>query len=328
MTDPKISIITPSYNQAEYLEQTICSVLDQNYPNLEYIVIDGGSSDRSLEIIKKYSKHLSYWVSERDEGQSHAINKGYERASGEIINWLNSDDYYEPGALFKVGFAFQDPSVNVYCGISRVFGNGTEYYSQGTDIYPDNLAKTIGWTRIDQPETFMRKKLWDVLGPVNREFHYVMDKELWIRYLLKYGLADIVKTKELLVHFRLHDKSKTISQHEKFNAETASIFYSLAKQHDLLEEVIFFEKYLSPEQVHLEYSEPCINVQQVINYFFFHQMAEAYAQNNVPGFKLFARQINKGWMSQEDIKIFDRLQLRTKFFPTSLKRLWNMLHER
>src|SRR5688572_2633651 len=144
---PKISIITPSYNQGEYIEKTILSVLEQNYPNLEYIIIDGGSTDNSTEIIRKYADRITYWISEPDKGQSDAINKGLKLATGDIVNWLNSDDYYEPGALFKVAEAFNNPEVNVFAGRSHLFtGVDTIVYdSQGTDIYPENLAKTIGW---------------------------------------------------------------------------------------------------------------------------------------------------------------------------------------
>src|SRR5512134_129792 len=105
-TSPKISIVTPSFNQGKYLERTIRSVIEQDYPNLEYIIIDGGSTDESVEIIRKYEKHLAYWVSEPDRGQSHAINKGFDRATGEIFGWLNSDDWYVPGALKAVAEAF------------------------------------------------------------------------------------------------------------------------------------------------------------------------------------------------------------------------------
>ena len=108
MKYPKITIITPSFNQGNYLEQTIDSVLSQNYSNLEYIIIDGGSADNSVDIIKKYEKHLAYWVSEKDKGQTNAINKGLKIATGDIVNWLNSDDYYEPDALHKVADAFDE----------------------------------------------------------------------------------------------------------------------------------------------------------------------------------------------------------------------------
>ena len=119
----KISIITPSYNQGNYLEQTIDSVLSQNYQNLEYIIIDGGSTDNSVEIIKKHQKHLHYWVSEKDSGQSEAINKGLKIAGGEIINWLNSDDYYTANALKTVAEHFEDESVLVVSGRSDIWKN-------------------------------------------------------------------------------------------------------------------------------------------------------------------------------------------------------------
>jgi glycosyltransferase involved in cell wall biosynthesis len=107
MNWPKISIVTPSFNQGQYIEETILSVLSQNYPNLEYIIIDGGSTDDTVEIIKKYESRITYWVSEPDRGQSHAINKGLQKCTGEIFNWLNSDDWYMPGALFDVANAFR-----------------------------------------------------------------------------------------------------------------------------------------------------------------------------------------------------------------------------
>jgi glycosyltransferase involved in cell wall biosynthesis len=120
---PKISIVTPSFNQGRFIEKTILSVIEQDYPNLEYIIIDGGSTDESVEIIKKYEKHLAYWVSEPDRGQSHAINKGFERATGEIFGWLNSDDWYHPGALKALAEAF---AANPEAGVSRV--NAVSHY--------------------------------------------------------------------------------------------------------------------------------------------------------------------------------------------------------
>ena len=115
-----ISIVTPTYNQGQYIEQTIQSVLNQNYPNLEYIIIDGGSTDNTVEIIKKYEKHLKFWVSEKDNGQANAINKGLQYCTGEIFNWLNSDDYLEPGALLNIANAFSS-NVQMVAGKVRVF---------------------------------------------------------------------------------------------------------------------------------------------------------------------------------------------------------------
>jgi len=117
MNLPKISIVTPSFNQGQYIEETILSIVNQNYPNLEYIIIDGGSTDNTVEIIKKYEKHLAYWVSEKDKGQSEAINKGFRKATGDIVCWINSDDFFMPGSLLKVGERFaKDNSLDLLNG--------------------------------------------------------------------------------------------------------------------------------------------------------------------------------------------------------------------
>jgi glycosyltransferase involved in cell wall biosynthesis len=117
--NPKITIITPSFNQGKYIERTIQSVLSQDYPNLEYIIIDGGSTDQTVDIIKKYERHLKYWVSEKDNGQSHAINKGLKYATGDIINWLNSDDYLEPQALNVIAESFNS-DIDIFCGYANL----------------------------------------------------------------------------------------------------------------------------------------------------------------------------------------------------------------
>src|SRR5437016_7897009 len=124
---PKISVVTPSYNQGSYLEKTILSVLNQEYPNIEYIVIDGGSTDNSLDIIKKYEKHLKYWVSEPDRGQSNAINKGFSHATGDLLTWLSSDDYYMPGALWALAtMAMAHREASVFVGAGRIIDERSE----------------------------------------------------------------------------------------------------------------------------------------------------------------------------------------------------------
>ena len=176
----KISIVTPSYNQGEFLEQTIDSVLSQNYPNLEYIIMDGGSNDNSVEIIKKYDKHLTYWESITDRGQSHAINKGLKKCTGEVFNWLCSDDYLEKGALQLIGEVFQGENVHTISGKFRVFGDGENNIQDGTKIYAtkeETLAKVINM----QPSTFLRTDLVKEAGGVNEKLHYFMDKELLMK---------------------------------------------------------------------------------------------------------------------------------------------------
>ena len=199
MNFPKITIVTPSFNQGQFLEQTIVSILDQNYPNLEYIIIDGGSKDQSISIIKKYESRLAYWVSEADRGQSDAINKGLKKATGDIFNWINSDDYMEQGSLFLIANAFLDnPNATCVSGKCSIFDNETKNIrniTHGVTLYDQNLAKTIGWAAINQPETFFKLNVIKEIGLANENLHYNMDKELWIRYLLSFGQNNVVRNK-------------------------------------------------------------------------------------------------------------------------------------
>jgi glycosyltransferase involved in cell wall biosynthesis len=187
---PKVSIVTPSFNQGQYLEETIRSVLDQGYPNLEYIIIDGGSTDDSAEIIRKYERHLAYWVSEKDRGQTHAINKGMARATGDILAYLNSDDYYLPGALERVArHAIKHPEVDLIHGRCRYvdergakiggqFASITEY-REIVDLWGVWWAKR----QFVQPEVFWTRRIAETIGPFCEDLHWVMDYEYWVRML-------------------------------------------------------------------------------------------------------------------------------------------------
>jgi glycosyltransferase involved in cell wall biosynthesis len=291
----KISIITPSFNQAQYLEQTIDSVLSQDYPNIEYIVIDGGSTDGSIDIIKKYEKHLAYWVSEPDSGQSQAINKGVQRATGDVINWLNSDDYYHSGALQTVADAFKDRRVTCYCAKSNMINEeGLIKESRGTDVYEGNLAKTIGWARIDQPETFFRIEAWDNVGLLNEQLHYTMDREWWMRYLLIYRLEGISKSEEILVSFRLHGQSKSVLQSEMFNAERHLIFEGLKKGEEPFDEI----------DAGLKAS--------VLAYYNLLEADEAYYNKNFATSLRILSSINSSLLERKDAALLSKLKFRSK----------------
>jgi len=188
---PRISVVTPSYNQGEFLEETIRSVLLQNYPNLEYIVIDGGSQDHSVAIIKKYEQYLSYWISEPDRGQSHALNKGLAKVTGDIFTFINSDDLLLPQALWKVAeFFMQHPLTWV------VNGGHNEIDRTGNFIRSFNPCPVISWEDLvldravqPQPGTFWRTSAFQKTGNFREDLHYYFDQEFFIRLLFYHSLA-------------------------------------------------------------------------------------------------------------------------------------------
>lgn len=227
---PKISIVTPSFNQGQFLEETIRSVLDQNYPNLEYIIIDGGSTDNSVEIIKKYENQLSYWVSEKDQGQAHAINKGLEHCTGEIFNWMNSDDYLEPAVLHKIAEAFSDDQVQMVAGNVRIFSTSEEEIIPNQKLSAKGLMCWEPGVKFVQPGVWMLREFVQQCGGIDEQFHYAFDWDLYIRYL--YYFPKVKEHNELLVHFRLHEQSKTQSLSQLFLIEERKIIekiYELAE---------------------------------------------------------------------------------------------------
>jgi glycosyltransferase involved in cell wall biosynthesis len=208
---PKISIVTPSLNQGKYLEKTILSILEQNYPNLEHIVIDGGSTDGTLDVIKKYEKYLKYWVSQPDTGQANAINKGLKKATGDLLTWLNSDDYYMPGALRKFAEAYsKNPQAGVFVGIGNVVdGAGKILYSLEPKPVMDlhTLYYWMSGGNFLQPSSVFTKAAWDVYGPLDETFHVAFDVDLWLR-MAKRGVEFMV-INELLSIALSHENAKT-----------------------------------------------------------------------------------------------------------------------
>ncbi len=209
MKNPKISIITPSYNQGEFIEETILSVLGQNYPNLEYIIIDGGSTDGTIEIIKKYEKNLSYWVSEKDLGQSHAINKGFERATGDLLAWLNSDDMYMPGTLLFIATNVTTHLPAVYFGNCLHFKESDNaLISSGSDVVNAYQNTNLAYQDyIVQPSAFWTRSAWEKCGKLREDLHFGFDWE-WFLRAKKMGVS-FYSFAKCLSMYRLHNAHKT-----------------------------------------------------------------------------------------------------------------------
>lgn len=205
---PKICIVTPSYNQAQFLERTIVSVLNQNYPNLEYIIIDGGSTDGSVDIIRKYEKYIAYWVSEPDDGQADALNKGFDRSTGEILAWLNSDDMYLPGALFKVADTFQKhPDATLVYGDYIKIDAADRCTALRRQPSFDYQVCLHAYCIAMQPASFFRREAFFEVGGLNSTLYYTMDYDLILR-LARYGR--VLHLSEYVVAFRFHAMCKTV----------------------------------------------------------------------------------------------------------------------
>jgi glycosyltransferase involved in cell wall biosynthesis len=221
MTWPKITVVTPSYNQGQSIEATIQSVLSQDYPNLEYIIIDGGSTDHSAAIIEQYADRLAYWVSEPDEGQTDAINKGFRRGTGEVMGWLNSDDVLLPGALHAIGTAFRDESVQVVSGFRKFIDeNGNPYVNwiRGLPTKYHLMRRSI----LPQETVYWRRDVWEAIGELNEAMRFCMDYEYWLR------MVDAGYTIELLPHyiggFRQHPDAKSYTIRDVYRQELNALY--------------------------------------------------------------------------------------------------------
>jgi len=211
---PPISVVTPSYNQVQFIEETIRSVLLQGYPNLEYIIIDGGSTDGSVEIIRKYEPWLAFWVSEPDRGQSDGINKGFRMCTGDVVAWQNSDDYYLPGALSSVARTFRRKAGDV------LFGHMLRVDERSQVIRPmcytpySRLANVYEGMVLATQATFWRRDLFERYGYLDESLHYAMDREFFLRLGLAGSRFTLVN--DFLGCFRYHSASKTGHLHHKW----------------------------------------------------------------------------------------------------------------
>jgi len=217
---PLVSIITPSFNQGDYLEQCIQSVLAQDYPNLEYLVVDGASTDGSVAVIHKYASRLVWWVSEVDQGQADAINKGLQRAQGKYVAWLNSDDFYIPGAVKNAVEALEaHPQTGfVYGDLASVDAAGQCFNTITYKKY--DLSDLLAFRIIGQPAVFMRRQTLQQAGPLDLDYRYLLDHHLWIRLA---ALAPALYVPQVWAAARHHAAAKNVAQAAGFGAEVYRI---------------------------------------------------------------------------------------------------------
>lgn len=203
---PRITVVTPSYNQARFLEASLRSVHEQGYPNLEHIVIDGGSTDGSVEVIRKYADRLAYWVSEADKGQTDALIKGFLRASGDILAWLNSDDLYEPRTLWEVAeFFVRNPQVQFVYGDALWIDTGGRVLRAKKEIPFHRFIWLHDYNYIPQPSAFWRRGLYEAAGGLDLSFDLAMDADLWIRFADR---TEPVHVRRIWSRMRLYPEQK------------------------------------------------------------------------------------------------------------------------
>ncbi len=220
---PLISIVTPSFNQAEFLKRTILSVTTQNYLNFEYIVMDGGSTDGSREIIKNYADRLAYWQSQADNGQTNAINKGFSHANGDIYAWINSDDTYETETFTRVAHYFQThPEVGMVYGDCNFIDQNDRLIGRFNARQTDYRRLKRGYVHIPQQAAFWRADLWKQVAPLDESIYFSMDYDLWLRIA---KIAPIRYESQLWANFRLHGSTKTITEDDRCWPDMLRIHY-------------------------------------------------------------------------------------------------------
>lgn len=333
MTYPKLSVITPSFNQGPYIEQTILSIIHQNYPNLEYFIIDGGSKDDTVPILKKYEHKITYWISEPDRGQSHAINKGLRRATGEIVTWINSDDLVTESTFFRVADIFQKESDQI-----GLIHGGTILFDQTGDLREDfgyenpTLERYLSGMSFPQPSAYIRRKCLDKVGLLNETYHYGMDYDLFARLAL---VTKFKKVKDIFSKYRLHAESKSVALDRHFIEDWIRIFISILHNlklnwiRDELKELKVFDGYFSdPTEFDFDFHQKVIDVRLMLFYFLSYVFKADYRTGNFPRARVIGTYLKKNYKPyiEEDgelKKVIRRLTFFPNFFIASVRMFQN-----
>jgi len=323
MNFPKISIVIPSYNQGQFLEETILSIINQRYPDLELFVVDGESNDNSVDIIKKYESQISWWISEKDKGQSHAINKGFARANGEIISWLCSDDLLTPNALETVAAHFSSAGENIGLvhGGAVIFERGKIKATTFNYQVPNKEAYLSGMV-FPQPAAFFRRSFLDKVGFLNESFHYGMDYDLFLRLSL---ICDFLPVKEVIARYRLHGESKSVAQGNRFINDWKRSFVNLCKNLSWAEELRFIKScglYVKELDFEQKFCFPIeastilnINSKKVLCYHLGHVLKDLYWTGKIDSASRLKKQMQDSfpsdWFKEDDrlIAVFKKLEL-------------------
>lgn len=330
MNFPRISVIVPSYNQGQYLDETLHSIINQDYPNLELFVVDGGSTDDSVEIIKKYAEKISWWVSEKDRGQSDAINKGFEKITGDIVTWINSDDLLLAGALHVCAnhFASLPEKTGLIHGGATVFTDKKiketrfNYLSPSTESYVSGMV-------FPQPSAFFRRKYLAITGNLDTGLNYGMDYDLFARLAL---VCDFKPVKEVFAKYRLHQQSKSVAEGTSFIKDWKKTFVNLCKNLSWNEELTILQE-TGLYQDEINYFHPFtfepvqtivtgINRQKALCFQLGHVLKDLYWTYRVPEAKKMMRLMEQRfpaeWFKEDERLMIIRRKLR---IPTGLLQL-------
>jgi glycosyltransferase involved in cell wall biosynthesis len=327
---PSITIVTPSYNQGEYIEQTIDSILSQNYPKLQYIIMDGGSTDATPEILRKFSKHIHYWESQKDRGQSHAINKGLAMANGTLFNWINSDDWMAPNSLVSIAEIYNAHQAEVILTRTNLVRQGQVIGVNGHTKINATAVESALERGLNQPGHFYKTEVLKRLNGVDECYQFSMDLDLWVRYLLTFGQEKTATSDTITTYFRFHPDSKSEIQGwdlgSGFDLESKAMRIRLARQLINPQPAIAFQKLYSDAAPHC-LEKPAIsivhpeNLSKWANSILYPEIQKAFYSENFNDAKTLAEGILSELLpldAQKNVSAYKRYSAWTTHFPGSI----------